>query len=79
MKAKMELAATAAGFIETGAVEDYHDAHAKHLNDKLSKDGDGFYSCPACRTNPLTHKMRYNVVLHVRRAVARAAAVTAQK
>ena len=63
----MELAATAAGFIETGAVEDYHDAHVQHLNDKLSTDIDGFFSCPACRTKPLTQKMRSKVVAHLKR------------
>ena len=63
----MELAATAAGFIETGAVEDYHDAHVQHLNDKLSKDSDGVFSCPACRTKPLTQKMRSKVVAHLKR------------
>ena len=73
----MELAATAAGFIETGAVEDYHDAHVQHLNDKLSTDIDGFFSCPACRTNPITNKLRYQVMTHVGRVAAQKVAYPA--
>ena len=68
----MNLAATAAGFIGTGAVEDYHATHVEHLNDELVAGNDGFFSCPACWTNPLTHtsKRRYTVMEHVRNIAA---------
>jgi hypothetical protein len=30
----------------------------------------GFFSCPACRTNPLTHAHRFKVVEHMKKIAA---------
>jgi hypothetical protein len=84
MKTKRESAAATAGYIGTGAVEDYHAAHVEHLTAALPPGvtrltsghclrlagEDGFFSCPACRTNPLKNKKWYIVVRHMKRIAA---------
>jgi hypothetical protein len=74
METKMKSAAATAGYIGTRAVEDHHAAHAEHLTAALPMPGvteltsvDGFFSCPACRTNPLTHARRSKVVEHMKK------------
>jgi hypothetical protein len=67
MEAMTKKGATKAGFIGNRAVEDYHATHVEHLTATLPMRGvDGFFSCPACRTNPLTHARRSIVVEHMR-------------
>jgi hypothetical protein len=53
MKTRMNLAATAAGFIGTGAVEDYHATHVEHLNDELVAGNDGFFFMPSVLDQPV--------------------------
>ena len=69
MKTRMKLDATKAGFIGNRAVEDYHAAHVEHLDDDLVRI-DGFFSCPACRTNPLAHMRKNKVMTHLKQIAA---------
>jgi hypothetical protein len=65
----IELAATAAGFIGTEAVENYLAAHAAHQNDTLVAC-DGCFTCPACKINK-TYLRRDKVVAHMKRVAAK--------
>jgi hypothetical protein len=61
----MKLAAAAAGFTGTGAVENYHAAHAAHLNSTLVAGDNACFACPTCLTNPLSHAWLSKVVAHI--------------
>ena len=66
---RIELAATAAAFTETEAVENYLTAHAAHQNDTLVAC-DGCFTCPACKINK-TYLRRDKVVAHMKRVAAK--------
>jgi hypothetical protein len=79
----MKKDATKAGFIGNRAVEEYHAAHVEHLTTASPMPGvtgynapvgtgltsvNGFFSCPACRTNPVKwYARRSKVVEHMKR------------